>query len=207
MANNSLLSVGQLCNECYYVTFKLDGVTIFNSRGHAILKGVRDLGTGLWRINLRKNEPESPIASANNVYELCNTGALVNYLNKALFSPTKSALLHAVKQGNLITWPGLTKDAIHKHLKMTPATAMGRMNKNRQNIRSTSKIVEVASDLEDVSVTPVGTGEKTVKLPQPQPRARTYTQTCQSTLRATQVRAALSHAYAVTYQNKITDKP
>jgi hypothetical protein len=46
-----------------------------------------------------------------------------------------------------------------------------------------------------------------VKLPQPQPRARTYTQTCQSTLRATQVRAALSHAYAVTYQNKITDKP
>jgi hypothetical protein len=42
MANNSLLSVGQLCNEGYYVTFNLDGVTIFNSRGHAILKGVRD---------------------------------------------------------------------------------------------------------------------------------------------------------------------
>jgi hypothetical protein len=46
MANNSLLSVGQLCDEGYYVTFKLDCVTIFNSRGHAILKGVRDLGTG-----------------------------------------------------------------------------------------------------------------------------------------------------------------
>jgi hypothetical protein len=46
-----------------------------------------------------------------------------------------------------------------------------------------------------------------VKLPQPQPRTRTYTQTGQSTLRATQVRAALSHAYAVTYQNRITDKP
>jgi hypothetical protein len=98
MTNNSLLSVGQLCNEGYYVTFKLDGVTIFNSRGHAVLKGVRDLGTGLWRINLRKNEPQSPIALANNVYELRNTGALVNYLHKALFSPTKSALLHAVKK-------------------------------------------------------------------------------------------------------------
>jgi hypothetical protein len=46
-----------------------------------------------------------------------------------------------------------------------------------------------------------------VKLPQPQLRMRTYTQTGQSTLRATQVRAALSHAYAVTYQNTITDKP
>jgi hypothetical protein len=44
---------------------------------------------------------------------------------------------------------------------MTPATAMGHMNQNRQNIRSSSKIVEVTSDLEDVSVTPVGTGEKT----------------------------------------------
>jgi hypothetical protein len=46
-----------------------------------------------------------------------------------------------------------------------------------------------------------------VKLPKTQPRTRTYTQTGQSTLRATQVRAALSHAYAVTYQNRITDKP
>jgi hypothetical protein len=61
----------------------------------------------------------------------------------------------------LITWPGLTEEAIHKHLKMTPATAMGHMNQKRQNIRSTRKIVEVTSDLEDVSVTPVGTGEKT----------------------------------------------
>jgi hypothetical protein len=39
---------------------------------------------------------------------------------------------------------------------------MGHMNQNRQNIRSTSKIVEVTSDLEDVFVTPVGTGEKTI---------------------------------------------
>jgi hypothetical protein len=46
-----------------------------------------------------------------------------------------------------------------------------------------------------------------VKLPQPQLRTRTYTQTGQSTLRATQVRAALSHAYGVTYQNRIRDKP
>jgi hypothetical protein len=61
----------------------------------------------------------------------------------------------------LITWPGLTEEAIHKYLKITPATAMGHMHQKRQNIRSTSKIVEVTSDLEDVSVTPVDTGEKT----------------------------------------------
>jgi hypothetical protein len=48
-------------------------------------------------------------------------------------------MLQAVKDGHLITWPGLTEDAINKHLKLTPATAMGRMNQQRQNILSTSK--------------------------------------------------------------------
>jgi hypothetical protein len=48
-------------------------------------------------------------------------------------------MLQAVKDGHLITWPGLTEDAINKHLKLTPATAMVHMNQRRQNIRSTSK--------------------------------------------------------------------
>jgi hypothetical protein len=72
----------------------------------------------------------------NNFSELRNTGALVNYLHKAMFSPTKSVLLQDVKNGHLTTWPGLTEQAIQKHLKMNPATAMGHMNQRRQNIRS-----------------------------------------------------------------------
>jgi hypothetical protein len=48
-------------------------------------------------------------------------------------------MLQAVKDGHLIMWPGLTEDSISKHLKLTPATAMGHMNQRRQNIRSTSK--------------------------------------------------------------------
>jgi hypothetical protein len=47
-------------------------------------------------------------------------------------------MLQAVKDGHLITWPGLTEDAINKHLKLTLATAMDHMNQRRQNIRSTS---------------------------------------------------------------------
>jgi hypothetical protein len=48
-------------------------------------------------------------------------------------------MLQAVKDGHLITWSGLTEDAINKHLKLTPATTTGHMNQRRQNIRSTSK--------------------------------------------------------------------
>jgi hypothetical protein len=114
-------------------------VTICDSKKSQILNGPRDLDTGLWRINLNQSNNHIPKPIANNVYELRNTGALVHHLHKALFSPTKYVMLQAVKDGHLITWSGLTEDAIHIHLKLTPVTAMGHMNQRRQNIRSTSK--------------------------------------------------------------------
>jgi hypothetical protein len=114
-------------------------MTVCDSQKFQILSGPRDLDTGFWRINLRQDNQQIHEPIANNVYELRNTGALVHYLHKALFSPTKSALLQAVKDGHIITWPGVTEDDIHKHLRLTPATAIGHMNQRRQNIRSTSK--------------------------------------------------------------------
>jgi hypothetical protein len=113
-----------------------------------ILSGPRDLDTGLWRINLRKDNQKNQQSVANNVDELLNTGTLVHYYHKALFSPT-SALLQAVKNGHLITWPGLTEEVINKYLKLTPVTAMGHMNQIRQNIRSTTK-TPIPATIEDV---------------------------------------------------------
>jgi hypothetical protein len=109
MANHSLLSVGQLCNKGYTVTFRNESVTICNLQELQILRGARDLDTGLWRINLCKEHIKPQLAVANNIYELRNTGSLVNYLHKAMFSPTKSAFLQEVKNGHFVTWPGLTK--------------------------------------------------------------------------------------------------
>jgi hypothetical protein len=139
MAHHSLLSVGKLCDEGYIFTFQQDTFTICNTESSKLLSGPQDVTTGLWRINLKQTNKHIPNPIANNVYELRNTGALVHYLHKAFFSPTKSAMLQAVKDGHLITWTGLTEDAINKHLKLTPATAMGHMNQRRQNILSTSK--------------------------------------------------------------------
>jgi hypothetical protein len=67
--NNYLLSVGQLCNEGYSITFNIDGVTIFNTKFKAILKGQRDACTGVWRINICSGMPQPQIYEANNVYE------------------------------------------------------------------------------------------------------------------------------------------
>jgi hypothetical protein len=77
-----------------------------------------------------------------------------------MFSPTKSEFIKAVKQDHLATWQGLTEDAINKNLKVTPATAMGHMHQKRENIRSTSKEMQVTSELEDEAVTPAVTGEE-----------------------------------------------
>jgi hypothetical protein len=80
MANHSLLSVGQICNEEYYVIFRIDAITIYSFAIESILKVKRDFNTGLWSINLWHEKPQHTISVANNVYELRNTGALVNYL-------------------------------------------------------------------------------------------------------------------------------
>jgi hypothetical protein len=144
MANHSLLSVGQLCN----------------SQELQILKGAPDLDTGLWQMNLRKEHQQPQMDVANNVYEIRNTGALVNYLHKAMLSPTKYSLLQAVKNGHLVTWPGLTEKAINKHFNLMPATTIGNMNQRHQNIRSTSK-ARITSDIEDVTATPATSGTKT----------------------------------------------
>jgi hypothetical protein len=81
-------------------------------------------------------------------------------LHKALFSPTKSALLQAVKNGHLVTCPGITEEMINKHLKLTPATAMGHMNQRRHNIRSTSK-TPITAAIDNVPATDTNLGTKT----------------------------------------------
>jgi hypothetical protein len=158
--NNSLLSVGQLCDEVYSVLLIISEFTIMDSKQKTLLKGIRDSNTGLWRINVCKKKvqtkcgtatPQNQISAANNVYALRNTGALVDYLHKAMISFTRSALIHAVKKGHLATWRGLTEDAINKYLKLTPATTMGHMNQKRQNTRSTSKKVKHESEDEDIT--------------------------------------------------------
>jgi hypothetical protein len=76
IAHHSLLSVGQLFDEGYIVTFKQAEVTICDSGNSQILSGPRDLNTGLWRINLKPTNNHTPKPISNNGYELPNTGAL-----------------------------------------------------------------------------------------------------------------------------------
>jgi hypothetical protein len=69
MDNHSLLSVGQLCDEGYIVTFKNASVTVCNSQKAQTLRGPWDLDTGLWRIDLKQDNQQLHQPVANNVFE------------------------------------------------------------------------------------------------------------------------------------------
>jgi hypothetical protein len=58
--HNSLLSVGQLCDEGYIFSFKRDTVTICNSTNSKLLSGPQDVTTGLCPINLKQTNKPIP---------------------------------------------------------------------------------------------------------------------------------------------------
>jgi hypothetical protein len=87
LVHNSLISVGQLCdNECS-VTFTQDQVTVSRNE-KIVMYGSRDPKSRLWRVNLKqKVKPE--IVQCNHAHDNNNQKDLINYLHAACFSPVK----------------------------------------------------------------------------------------------------------------------
>ena len=109
--------------------------------GQEILTGYREHKTRLWRVPLQNKEPEKADNDGNQRINAMipdkTIGDTLQFLHQALFSPTKSTLLKAIKNGNLATWPMMTADNISKHLPQSEATSIGHMDQKRKNIRST----------------------------------------------------------------------
>jgi hypothetical protein len=136
LVHNSLISVGQLCdNECS-VTFTQDQVTV-SKNGKHLMYGSRDPKSRLWRVNLKqKVEPE--IVQCNHAHGNNNQKDLINYLHDACFSPVKSTWIKAIKNRFFSSWPGLNEHAVEKHLSKSTSTAKGHLNQQRQNDRTTN---------------------------------------------------------------------
>jgi hypothetical protein len=135
LVHNSLILVGQLCdNECS-VTFTQDQVTI-SKNGKNVMYGSRDPKSRLWRVNL-KQKFETKHVQCNHAHDNNNQKDLINYLHAACFSPVKSTWITAIKNGNFSSWSGLTEHAVEKHLSKSTSTTNGHFNQQRQNARST----------------------------------------------------------------------
>ena len=66
---------------------------------------------------------------------------LATYLHACCFSPAPSTFITAIKNGNFISWPGLTPSLISK---MPPSvnTAKGHLTQERQGLQSTKNLIQ-----------------------------------------------------------------
>jgi hypothetical protein len=132
---NSLISVGQLCdNECSVILTQ-DQVMV-SRNGKDVMYGSRDPKSRLWRVNLNQ-KMNTKIAQCNHAHDNNNQKDLINYLHAACFSPVKSTWIEAIKNGFFSSWPGLNEHSVEKYLSKSTSTAKGHLNKQRQNARTT----------------------------------------------------------------------
>ena len=132
----ALMSVSPLANNGYTSPYN-EGVTVHDANSFKltlmsppVLQGCRN-AAGLWTVPLNDEAALSPSLNvdeaAMNVYELPSTKEVVRFLHAALGFPTKATLLTAAKNGNLVTFPGLTPENINKHFPESDETQKGHM--------------------------------------------------------------------------------
>jgi hypothetical protein len=117
---NSLISVGQSCDNGCSVTFTKEQVTV-SKNGKYVMYGSRDPKSRLWRVDLKQIFETNQI-QCNHAHDNSNQKDLINYLHAACFSPVKSTWITAIKNGNFTSWPGLTEHAVEKHLSKSTST-------------------------------------------------------------------------------------
>ena len=142
LKNESLLSVGQICDDDCKVLFTKNDVKVIKD-DKIIIQGQRSPTDKLYNVHL-------PQPSNNNTLQStkCNTinyiirkdkskTDLARYLHACAFSPSLSTFTQAIKNGNFITWPGI-QNLNFKQLLGTPlATAQGHLDGERKNLQST----------------------------------------------------------------------
>ncbi len=118
-----------------------------NMNDWLVILGHRNYKDGLWwdvtttiPSSSQSSAPRSPtstIPSLNAVLCCYNKlkSEVASYFHASCGSPTtKSTFIHAIKQGNFLSWPGLTANLISKHLPPSIATAKGHLTQEHQGL-------------------------------------------------------------------------
>jgi hypothetical protein len=129
-------------------------------KGMKVMDGYREPSTRLWRPHLHANQysiddliqnAQNNDGFAHHVNALIPEGTaadVIQFLHKALFSPSMSTLLQAIKNNQLTTWPGMTAENVIKHLPKSIATTLGHQDQTRKNARSTQPKPPIESEPE-----------------------------------------------------------
>ena len=82
-----------------------------------------------------KTQPVAPYSMS--AYTTSNVTELMQFLHAAAFSPVQSTFLDAIKAHHFHSWPGLTSARVQRYLPKAIPTAMGHLDRQRKNTRST----------------------------------------------------------------------
>jgi hypothetical protein len=104
LVHNSLISVGQLCDNGCSVTFTQEQVTVSKNE-KLVMYGSRDPKSRLWRVDLKKRFETNQV-QCKHEHDNSNQKDLFYYLHAACFSPVKSTWTTAIRNGNFSSWPG-----------------------------------------------------------------------------------------------------
>ena len=144
LTNESLLSVGQLCDDDCVILFDKKKVTV-KKDDKIILQGKRCHKDNLYDIDLLQNHTTSDLAPSKTINHTINyiirkdktSSDLAQYLFATAFSPSMSTFQKAIKNGNFVTWPGIHKLQFEKLIGTTIASEKGHLDQERKGLQST----------------------------------------------------------------------
>jgi hypothetical protein len=136
--DQALLSIGTFCDAGCTATFTATEV-IITLGGQVVLSGRRQ-PPGLWKTAINKpleKEKQNPWQKANGAYTTQLWSNAIKFMHAACFSPTTATWTKAIDAGAFQSWPGLTSKAVRQLLPKSMETAMGHLDQQRKNLRST----------------------------------------------------------------------
>jgi hypothetical protein len=129
LKNHALLLIEVFCDAGCIVHFTNSTVQV-KLRDKVILEGIRDL-PGLWKIQAH------PDAHANAAFTTPFKRKALTFLHASMFSPATQTWVKAIDNSHFRNWPIFTGKEVKAHLPKSIATAMGHLDQQRKNLRST----------------------------------------------------------------------
>ena len=118
----SLISVGALCDDNCNVNFDKNKVLVMKNE-KVIMKGERNRYDGLWDLPIERITTREKM---NVIIQLDkNKMDLANFMHGAFYSPSINTLSRAIRNKQLLTFPGVEQINFNKYIKDTVATHMG----------------------------------------------------------------------------------
>ena len=162
--SGSLLSIGQLCDVGCIATF--DKATVVVKYGNKIVTHGTRTANGLWTIEIAipnitpKTQPTPTllpkyVGNHLSTLETKTASDRIAFLHAAAGYPVLSTWIQAIEKGFYATWPGLTVQAVRRHLPKSIVTTMGHLDQQRKNKQSTKE--KVVQDDMSTKSPPTGT--------------------------------------------------